>query len=233
MTSNTFVHTANYSDQDQSQGNYIMIASPGLGTYRAHTTWGTFYEDYFRTTGDTRVAWVVDPAQPFGDAGVSKFGGNVTLLPQDKYNDPEDPINLSSGWEMRLIQAEAALQTAGGAAAAVGFMNQRRADLGLTLLTVTTDAQAYTDLKLERALELWLEGRRLFDIRRWEENNISGGISDVRDGIYGTGTAGSGAAIGNETAVGVLDTQLTTLATNARCWPIGRSEVETNENVTR
>ena len=230
---NTFVHTANYSDQDQSQGNYIMIASPGLGTYRAHTTWGTFYEDYFRTTGDTRVAWVVDPAQPFGDAGVSKFGGNVTLLPQDKYNDPEDPINLSSGWEMRLIQAEAALQTAGGAAAAVGFMNQRRADLGLTLLTVTTDAQAYTDLKLERALELWLEGRRLFDIRRWEANNISGGISDVRDGIYGTGTAGSGAAIGNETAVGVLDTQLTTLATNARCWPIGRSEVETNENVTR
>jgi len=121
----------------------------------------------------------------------------------------------------------------GIAAAAVGFMNQRRADLGLTLLTVTTDAQAYTDLKLERALELWLEGRRLFDIRRWEENNISGGISDVRDGIYGTGTAGSGAAIGNETAVGVLDTQLTTLATNARCWPIGRSEVETNENVTR
>lgn len=234
VTSNTFVHTANYSDQDQSQGNYIMIASPGLGTYRAHTTWGTFYEDYFRQNpADTRTAWVIDPAQPFGDAGVSKFGGNVTLLPQDKYNDPEDPINLSSGWEMRLIQAEAALQTAGGAAAAVGFMNQRRADLGLTLLTVTTDAQAYTDLKLERALELWLEGRRLFDIRRWEANNISGGISDVRDGIYGTGTAGSGAAIGDETAVGVLDTQLTTLATNARCWPIGRSEVETNENVTR
>ena len=233
VASNTFVHTANYSDQDQSQSNYIMVAAPGLGTYRAHTTWGTFYEDYFRTTGDARVPWTEDPNIPFGDAGVTKFGGNVTFMPQAKYDDQDDPINLSSGWEMRLIQAEAALQTAGGAAAAVGFMNQRRADLGLTALTVTTDAQAYTDLKLERALELWLEGRRLFDIRRWEANNISGGISDVRDGIYGTGTAGSGAAIGNETAVGVLDTQLTTLATNARCWPIGRSEVETNPGVTR
>ena len=231
---NTFVHTANYSDQDQNQGNYIMIAGPGLGTYRAATVWGTFYEDYFRQNpADTRTPWTEDAAIPFGDAGVTKFGGNVTFMPQDKYNDPEDPINLSSGWEMRLIQAEAALQTAGGAAAAVGFMNQRRADLGLTALTVTTDAQAYTDLKLERALELWLEGRRLFDIRRWEANNISGGISDVRDGIYGTGTAGSGAAIGNQTAVGVLDTQLTTLATNARCWLIGRSEVETNTGVSR
>ena len=133
---------------------------------------------------------------------------------------------------MRLIQAEAALQTAGGAAAAVGFMNQRRADLGLTALTVTTDAQAYTDLKLERALELWLEGRRMFDIRRWQENNMSGGLSDVTDGVYGTATAATG-SVGLGTAVGVLDTQLTTLATNARCWPIGNTEFDTNTNVNR
>ena len=232
VTSNTFVHTANYSDQDQAQGNYIMIAAPGLGTYRAHTVWGTFYEDYFRTTGDARVPWTQDAAIPFGDAAVTKFGGNVTFMPQDKYNDPEDPINLSSGWEMRLIQAEAALQTAGGAAAAVGFMNQRLSDLGLTPLVATTDAQAYTDLKRERALELWLEARRMFDIRRWQENNISGGLSDLTDGVYGTATAAMG-PVGLGTAVGVLDTQLTTLAANVRCWPVGNTEFDTNVNVNR
>ena len=240
VTSNTFAHTANYSVQDQDQGNFIMVASPGLGTYRAHTTWGTFYEDYFRTTGDARVPWTQDPAIEFGDAAVSKFGGNVIFMPQAKYDKQNSPITLSSGWEMRLIQAEAALQAAGGAAAAVGFMNVRRADLGLTALTVTTDAQAYTDLKLERALELWLEGRRMFDLRRWGDNGLTGAtvstcpecIGDVRDGIYGTGTANV-AGIGDETALGVLDTQLTTIATNAKCWPIGRSEVETNTGVTR
>ena len=240
VTANTFLHTANYSTQDQSQGNYIMVASPGLGTYRAHTTWGTYYEDYFRTTGDTRVPWSQDPAIQFGDAAVTKFGGNVIFMPQAKYDDQDDPITLSSGWEMRLIQAEAALQTAGGAAAAVGFMNQRRTDLGLTALTVTTDAQAYTDLKLERALELWLEARRMFDLRRWVDNGLTGAtvstcpecISDVRDGIYGTATANV-AGIGDESALGVLDTQLTTIATNVKCWPIGRNEVNTNTGVSR
>ena len=236
----SFTFVMPYSDQDQSQGNYIMVAAPGLGTYRAATVWGTFYEDYFRLNPlDTRTPWVVGD-QPFGDAGVTKFGGNVTFLPQDKYDEPEDPINLSSGWEMRLIEAEAQLD-AGNAAAAVTLMNLRRTDLGLPLLTSATVAAAYTDLKLERALELWLEGRRMFDLRRWGDNNVSGGISDVLDGIYGTGTAGCATCtagggtttIGNGTAVGVLDTQMTTLAANVKCWPIGDSEFDTNTGVSR
>ena len=229
---NTFAFIMPYSDQDQDQGNYIMVAAPGLGTYRAATVWGTFYEDYFRTTGDARTPWVLDSEQSFGDAGVTKFGGNVNFFPQDKYPDQDSPINLSTGWEMRLIEAEAALQAAGGAATAVGFMNQRRADLGLTALAVTTDAQAYTDLKAERSFELWLEGRRMFDLRRWEDNNINGGLADVHDGIYGTGTAALG-AVGAGTAVGVLDAVLTTIDTNVKCFPIGDDEFDTNTGVSR
>lgn len=229
-----FVHVAPYSNQDQNQANYIMIASPGTGTYRAHTQWGTYYEDYYRQSGDARVPWTQDPAIPFGDAAVTKFGGNVIFMPQDKYDDRNDPINLSSGWEMRLIEAEAALQTAGNADVAIGLMNLRLTDLGLPTIALgsLTDAQAYTELKRQRMLELWLESRRMFDLRRWEDNNISGGIADVLDGVYGTSTANV-AGVGAETAVGVLDPVLTTLAANDRCYPIGDSEYDTNTNLNR
>ena len=218
LTDNDFAYGAVYSEQDQAQSNYIMVAGPGLGTYRAHTVWATFYENYFTTTGDPRTPWTFDPDIPVGDAAVAKFGGNVAFFPQAKYANQDDQINLSSGWEMRLIEAEAILAGGGDFNVAVALMNQRRSDLSLTPIAAASTAEAYTALKLERALELWLEGRRLGDIRRWDANNISGGISDVTDGIYN----GPG---------GTLNTTLTTLATNDRCWPIGQNERETNENL--
>jgi hypothetical protein len=229
---NDFSHVIGYSNAEQAQGNYVMVASPGTGTYRAHTQWGTYYEDYYRTTSDPRVPWVSNANLPFGDAAVTKFGGNVIFYPQDKYDNPAAPINLSTGWEMRLIEAEAALQAGGaGADAAAALMNQRLTDLGLaTIPAGQTVADVYTALKGQRMLELWIEARRMFDLRRWEDNNVSGGISDVLDGIYGTSTANV-AGVGDETPVGVLDQTLTTLATNERCWPIGRSEYNTNTNL--
>jgi hypothetical protein len=53
-------------------------------------------------------------------------------------------------------------------------------------------------------------------VRRWDDNNVSGGISDLTDGVYLT--------------PGVMDPTLSTLATNDRCWPIGEDERETNPN---
>ena len=152
---------------------------------------------------------------------MQKFGGNVDWFPQAKFDEQEDPINLSSGWEMRLIEAEAILNGAGSGAFAdaVTLMNLRRTAINLATLppiTATSTAEAYTALKLERGIELWLEGRRLGDIRRWDANGTSGGISDVTDAIYLT--------------AGVMDPTLSTLATNSRCWAIGDDEVETNPN---
>ena len=34
--------------------------------------------------------------------------------------------------------------------------------------------EAWTDLKRERATEMWLEARRMGDLRRWKENNVPG-----------------------------------------------------------
>ena len=216
ITDNDFEYIAVYSTQDQDQANYIMFASPGTGTYRAHTVWGTFYENWFTTTMDPRTPWTFDAAIPFGDAGVQKFGGNVDWFPQAKYPDRDSPIRLSSGWEMRLIEAEAALNGGGGFATAVPLMNQRRTDLTMGPIAAGTDAAAYTALKAERSFELWLEGRRLGDVRRWDANSTSGGISDLHDGVYLT--------------PGVMDPTLSTLATNSRCWQIGDSERDTNPN---
>src|SRR5207247_9330872 len=79
---------------------------------------------------------------------------------------------------MRLIEAEAAL-TGGNAAAAVDSMNRRRANLSLPLYerTVSLDS-AWTLLKTERAVELWLETRRLGDLRPGLRHDVPGAYSD-------------------------------------------------------
>src|SRR5207302_3200204 len=58
-----------------------------------------------------------------------------------KYTTTSAPVRLSSGWEMRLIAAEAAL-VSGDAATAVDSMNRRRANLSLPLYdrTVSVDS---------------------------------------------------------------------------------------------
>ena len=41
--------------------------------------------------------------------------------------------------------------------------------------------EAWTHLRWERAVELWLEGRRLGDLRRWEITNAPGGLHPLED----------------------------------------------------
>jgi hypothetical protein len=121
---------------------------------------------------------------------------------------------------MRLIRAEAAL-AANDLTEAANQMNVRRTDLGLTLFPVpfASLADGYTALKTERAAELWLEGRRMGDVRRWLENAIPG---DFVDGNYRDGNQD------NQFPVKVED-----LMSRARGFFVGESEAETNPNVTK
>jgi len=68
---------------------------------------------------------------------------------------------------MRLIEAEAKL-IAGDVSGAMTILNARRTGLALASLTASDATQAWQLLKRERGIELWLEGRRLGDLRRWE-----------------------------------------------------------------
>ena len=68
---------------------------------------------------------------------------------------------------MRLLQAEGALRKS-DIAGAYGFMNQARANYKMAALTPATDlATAWKTLEFERGATLWLEARRLWDLRRW------------------------------------------------------------------
>jgi len=143
----------------------------------------------------------------------------VPFWPEAKHNATTSPIRLSSGWEMRLIEAEAAL-VAGDTATARAKMNIRRANLALPGVTFTTPTEAWTALKTERALELWLEARRLGDIRRWLVNGTPG---DLVDGTYRANRTDVLHATPIET--------MTSPAQRSQCFPVGRNERETNPNV--
>lgn len=205
-----------YSAASPDQYNYLYWARANQ-SFRAHTQWGTFYEGYYRTRRDPRVKW--DSTALNGDAAVAKFGGRVPFWPEAKYTTTAAPVRLSSGWEMRLIEAEAAL-VAGDTATARAKMNIRRTALALPGITFTSLTEAWTALKTERAIELWLEARRLGDLRRWIDNSVPG--SHV-DGTYRGSVADTLHTAPIET--------MTAPVARALCFPVGRNERETNPNI--
>ncbi|WP_353266474.1 RagB/SusD family nutrient uptake outer membrane protein [Gemmatimonas sp.] len=177
IPSNAFVYRMPYYVNTVDEYNRIYWASANQ-PYRAHTVWGTFYENYRRTTRDPRVPFDSSLTIRFGDAAVTSLGGQVRWYFQTKYPVRESSINLSSGWEMRLIEAEALL-VGGDINGALAKMNIRRTALSLPQLSATNATEAWVALKRERGIELWLEGRRLGDQRRWAALNRPGVSDDM------------------------------------------------------
>lgn len=92
--------------------------------------------------------------------------GTTNFFRQRKYLTLGDPVALARGTEMLLIRAEAALR-ANDVTNAMLFINQERASFTLAALAATTVDQAWPILQRERGAVLWLEGRRMWDLRRW------------------------------------------------------------------
>jgi starch-binding outer membrane protein, SusD/RagB family len=213
-----------YAATSPDQYNYLYWARANQ-SFRAHTQWGTFYEGYYRMTRDPRVKW--DSTGLLGDAAVAKFGGRVPFWPEAKYTATSAPVRVASGWEMRLLEAEAALVASDLATAQSKINTHRRALRADTALAKTLDTlvlatvpDGWTALKTERAVELWLEARRLGDLRRWVDNNVPGGYID---GTY----RGS---LGDSLHTTPVETMSSPVA-RALCFPVGRNERETNPNV--
>lgn len=196
-----FRHVAPYHTVDESQWNR-MANSTGR-QWRAMSVWNTFYEDYYMTTGDPRVPWEEDPDFEFGTPAPE---GDVPYFRQLKQPNIDSPINLSTGREMRLIEAEALL-VANDWSAAVDRINDLRESLRsdhtgepLEPWTPQSADEAWAALQRERGIELWLEGRRLGDIRRWR-------------------------------ALGRPDGGLPDMTGRSECFPIGETELLTNPNL--
>ena len=176
-----FEYGARYSDREVEQYNRIHWSTAGL-PYRNLTVWGTFYEEYYQESGDPRISWAIDPDHPEADPG-------VPFYIQKKYTARNSPIHLVSGREMRLIVAESRL-VEGSFQSAVDAINEVRLLAGVEPRVVDDLEGAWTALKRERGIELWLEGRRLGDLRRWLSTGAPGEAEDMsgRDTCFPIGT---------------------------------------------
>jgi len=131
----------------------------------AESRWAEAGVDNPRTPSDTLYA---------SDGSVRVAGDGATpWIQQRKYPEPGSDIPLVQGTELLLLRAEARLE-AGDVGSAVSLINESRAHYGLAPVAATGEADAWELLKDERAAETWLEARRLWDLRRWEDPFLSG-----------------------------------------------------------
>ena len=153
------------------------------GPFRSQTIHHTWFYDYYTETGDPRSSWGADPAFPYATQQMPGYpGGTVPWSFSTKFTSLNDPNRLASGREMMLIRAESLL-AGGDWAGAMTLINDIRTivvsdNTGLPLdpWPATSIEEAWTALKRERAVEMWLESRRMGDLRRWKANNIPGEI---------------------------------------------------------
>ena len=159
-----------------AQRNHVMWANSN-SPYRSWTVRFTDQDEYFTQTGDPRTPWTQFAATADRLCVGSLQGyGCVPCTMQQKYLTQDDDIRIASGAEMRLLEAEALLaQSDANAPAALALINAVRTSYTstttrapLVAYTAATAADTWRVLKRERGYELWLEGRRAADLRRWQ-----------------------------------------------------------------
>lgn len=127
-----------------------------------YSVWGTEFAD---RPDDLRAPWVV----VYLSNGSVATGANGSTLhyQQRKYNTSGDDIPLVKGTEMLVLRAEAALRNS-DIAGAFTLLNEARAAYSMAALPEpATIDEAWDILHAERGATVWLENRRLWDLRRW------------------------------------------------------------------
>jgi starch-binding outer membrane protein, SusD/RagB family len=144
----------------QANTNYIYIETNNRREMSLYTVMWADHPD------DPRVPWDI-PLQANGQPFRGQDGATIWYH-QLKYTSPYDDIPITHGAEMRVLQAEAALR-AGDYPGAESYLNEARAKWDMDPLTLsTTPAEAWATLRYERYATLFLEGRKLWDWRRWD-----------------------------------------------------------------
>lgn len=127
------------------------------------------------TVPDTRIA---DSA-----TGINGADNHTPLVVSNKYRTGASPIPLGSYQEAQLIIAEAE-----GGQVAVNIINSLRVAAGLPGAFQSTDATVIKNQVIaERSRELYLQGIRLYDVRRQGiALNPAAGAAYLHGGVYGT-----------------------------------------------
>ena len=154
-----FRFDATYSENSGRENNDLAYETQ---VRREYTVFGT---QWAKVASDPRVPW--DTVKT--SAGKIQKGqdGKTDFFRQQKYQTLGADIPLAKGTEMRVLQAEAALRS-GNIPAAFALINEQRKFYGLAPLSAPAGMEAAWDvLQKERGAVLWLENRRLWDLRRW------------------------------------------------------------------
>ncbi len=159
-------HSAATNRQQNGIYNATYIAA---SRYTAGTNEGTNGLDYLTTPADPRVPWTANGHNGFDDA--------ARRVPrQEKYIAFGTAVTLADGIEARLIEAEAALNSAGAGGSQSArdqmntIINTLRSGGGVAGLTAlaspTTQDAAINQLFRERAMWMYITGHRFGDMRR-------------------------------------------------------------------
>jgi len=153
-----FRYDALFSANTSRENNKIFYES----TTRTEITVGG--TPWAGVVGDPRAPW--DTVKASGQVRLGGVDGKTPLYRQRKYTALGSSIALAKGTEMLLLRAEAALRKQ-DVPGAMAFINQERATFNLPALNAADEAAAWTILRQERGAVLWLEARRIWDLRRW------------------------------------------------------------------
>lgn len=211
------------------------FANANGGGGRNMTLWGTPFLDWgYNATqnagNDIRVTYSTHRTNSNPHR---EFGGDARRpwFRQDKYLSTTGAglYRLATGTEMRLIEAEANLRQ-GDWQGAIGKINElrewwnsltggqlERDGHPLSMISASSEEEAWELLMRERGIELWLEGRRLPDIRRWKESPGYVPFDVVREAV--------GDDPENDQRRNVLD------IAGEFCIPIGATEHRLNPNL--
>jgi hypothetical protein len=157
----SFVYIAPFSTNSFRENNSLVQE-----TYvrREFTVFGTQWAQVF---GDPRVPW--DTIYTSAARTVVQKGqdGKTNFFRQKKYPDLGSDIPLAKGTEMLMLRAEAALRSNDVPGAFI-LINQQRAQYKMAALaTPATLAAAWPIFEKEYGAVVWLEARRLWQLRRW------------------------------------------------------------------
>jgi hypothetical protein len=168
----SFVYTAKFSATNASNtlvsfAHRSRLKAAGLDTlhWSKVDTIAGFVRDPYTGQHDRRLPITHQPNERGAD-GVTQYYN------QEKFDAVDDDIVQVSGWEMRLIEAEAHLQQ-GNLAQAMTLINAVRANAGLDPVVATDAAKVKEHLIWERFAQFFLEGMRFYDLHRF---NLHGAV---------------------------------------------------------
>jgi hypothetical protein len=157
----SFVYLALFSSNSTRESNSLVQE-----TYvrREFTVFATQWAQVFN---DPRVPWDTIYTNSAKTAVQKGQDGKTNFFRQRKYPDLGADIPLAKGTEMLMLRAEERLR-ADDIGGAFALINQQRTQYKLAALTppATIDA-AWQIFKKEYGAVVWLEGRRLWQLRRW------------------------------------------------------------------